>query len=428
MGAWRHPHAYSGTTMNFNQVLDLTKIAERGKFDLVFLADGNGVRNLTNPELMAAMTPTDRPAVFEPVALLSALAIHTQRIGLVATATTTYESPYLLARKFATLDHLSGGRSGWNVVTTSSPEDALNFSRGEHVAKDLRYQRAIEFVTVAKGLWDSWADDAFTENKASGQFLDPTRVHVLEHKGSHFSVRGPLNVARCPQGRPVLFSAGQSEDGRELAAAHSDCVFAVTSTLESVLSLSEDLRARLEKHGRHRRDLRIIPGASIIVGRTAEEADEFYEELGSLISPALGIDYLSKAVSKDLSGYDLDAPFPELDPAELLGINSIRVEISRLARKNSMTIRQTYQHVIPSSGHVIFKGSPTQVADQMEDWYRTKACDGFLVDFPVAPRDLQNFVDLVVPELQRRGLFRTEYAGRTLRETMGLPAVTNQFF
>jgi FMN-dependent oxidoreductase (nitrilotriacetate monooxygenase family) len=423
---WRHSGAFPKSATSLEASIEIAKIAERGKMDSLFLADGNGVRNMTRGETFEANLPTARPGWFEPVTLYAAISQHTKHIGLVATATTTFEEPYLLARKYASLDHISRGRAGWNIVTTSESEDALNFSLTEHMPRDVRYPRAREFVDVVKGLWDSWDEDAFPEDKATGRYLDASKVHILDHKGKHFQVKGPLNISRAPQGHPVLFTAGQSEDGKELAAAQADCLFAQTANKSVAQQLYADIKGRMEKHGRSRDALKFIPGVSVWVGRSRPEVDELWEELGSLIKPSLGLDYLSKYVSMDLAGHDVDAPMPVLE-GEVLGINSIRMQIGSMAAAENMTIRQTYQRVIATMGHPIFKGTATDVADQMEDWYKSKACDGFMVTTPVVPTGLANFVDLVVPELQKRGIFRKEYTGRTLRENMGLPAPKSRF-
>ena len=267
--------------MNLEYVIETAKIAERGKLDMLFISDGNGVAQMDTPELFEANCLTSKPAVFEPVTLLSALAMHTKRIGLLATATTTYEEPYTLARKFASLDHLSKGRACWNIVTTSNELDSHNFGKDEHLARYDRYERAREFVQVCKGLWDSWAEDAFLQDKATGRYLDISKVRLLNHKGKHFSVRGPLNVARCPQGYPILFSAGQSDPGRELAASMADCMFAATPTKQQAIKLLNDVKDRMAKYGRAPHELRVLPGAVVYVGRTAAEADEKFEELQS---------------------------------------------------------------------------------------------------------------------------------------------------
>ncbi|MHA3791867.1 LLM class flavin-dependent oxidoreductase [Sphingomonas sp. YL-JM2C] len=429
MGAWRHPDAWpDDRIMNLDHYISIAKTAERGKFDCLFVADGNGVRQIGNPELFQALSPLDRPANFEPLTLYAALSQHTRHIGFVSTATTTYEEPYILARKFASLDHISKGRAAWNIVTTADPEESRNFGREQHLAPAERYPRAMEFVDVVKGLWDSWADDAFVQNRETGQFLDASRVHVLNHEGEYLKVRGPLNVARPIQGHPILFTAGQSEAGRELAAKYADCLFAVAMTKADGIALRNDVRERLGKYGRPSDALKVFPAISVYVGETAEAAEKLYQEVGDCIPAHLGIKYLEKTLVTDLSGYDLDAPFPDLELTEVVGINSIRQEMARHFKEKNLTIRQAFQSTMRVTGGACFKGAPTQVADEIEDWYRSGACDGFLIAPPIVPTVLEDFVDLVVPELQRRGIFRTEYTGRTLRENLGLPMPRNQFF
>ncbi len=428
LGGWRHKDAWSDNVMNLDHAIETARTAERGLFDLLFLADGNAVRQMDKPALFAANSPSDRPAVFEPITLMTAVAQYTNYIGLLSTATTTYDEPYSLARRYASLDHLSKGRACWNIVTTSYPDDLLNFSRTEHVAKDERYERANEFVEICKGLWDSWAEDAFIQNKATGQFLDPTRVHTLNHKGKHFQVKGPLNVARMPQGYPVLFTAGQSEDGRELAAKHADCIFAVTNTHR----LGQEI---LRRHQGPPRQVRPHTGSRCASSRAAPSMSaaprakptSFYDELQSLIAPELGVPYLSKLCETDMSKFPLDGPMPDLG-TQVLGIASFRNTIVEMAKRDKLTVRQTYERILPSMGHVTMKGSVKQVCDEIEAWYTEKACDGFNINTPVMPRSLNDFVDLVIPELQRRGLFRKAYEGKTLRERMGLPVPVNPHF
>lgn len=424
LGGWRHPAAFPDSVTNLEAGIEIAQLAERGKFDLLFLADGNGVRQLNHPALFEANAPTARPGWFEPLTYFAAVAMTTRHIGLVATATTTYEEPFLLARKFASLDHISKGRAGWNIVTTSEPDDALNFGRSEHMPRDARYERAREFVSVVKDLWDSWAPDAFVQDQSTGRYLDAAKVHVLNHKGKYFSVRGPLNVARSPQGRPLLFNAGQSEDGKEIAAWTADCVFAQTDTKEVAKAFYADVKGRLRKYGRSPESLKIIPGVSAFVGRTSQEARDLYDELAALISPALGVHYLSKMVETDLTKYPIEGPMPAIEGA-ITGFNTARLTIGQRAKREGLSIRQTYEWVVPTLGHPLFLGSPTEIADLMQDWYEDQACDGFMVQVPVVPLGLQNFVELVVPELQRRGLCRTEYTGSTLRENMGLPIPRN---
>jgi alkanesulfonate monooxygenase len=426
VGEWRHPDAWDRPAANIQNAVRLAQIAEAGKMDMLFLADGNGVRQMDKPDLFAATSPSDRPGVFEPVTLLSALAMVTKHIGLVATTTTTYDQPFHVARRFASLDHLSGGRAGWNLVTTSNPGDALNFSHTEHVGRDDRYERANEFAEVVKGLWDSWADDAFPQDKASGRFLNPERVRVLAHKGKHFQVAGPLNAPRPPQGHPVVFSAGQSEAGRELSARHADCIFAIEATLPAAQAMYADFKARLAKYGRGPDDLKILSGVTIIVGETAQQAADIAAELDDLVPPAVGVDYLSKMVGRSMKSFPLDGPMPAFDE-EHVGHTGIGRAIVKVAQEQGLTVRQTYRRILPQMAGNMFTGDAMQVADKMEEWYVGKGCDGFMVAAPVVPTGMERFTRLVIPELQRRGLFRTEYEGRTLRENLGLRRPVDRF-
>lgn len=424
---WRHPDAWSETVINFGQAAECARMAEQAKLDMLFLADGNGVREMGNRALFEAMSPSSRPAGFEPLTLLSALATVTERIGLVATATTTYDEPFHVARRYASLDHLSGGRAGWNIVTTSYEGDALNFSHDSHVPKDLRYERAREFVDVVLGLWDSWGDDAFPQDKQSGRYLDADRVKALDHVGKHFQVKGPLNVARCPQGRPVLFHAGQSEPGLELAAYAADCVFAIAGTKEQARTITEGLKARAVRYGRSPSSIKILMAATIYPGRTEAEAEELCQTLNTLIPPAIALGNLSKLVVADLSAYDVDGPMPEL-PEDIQGPSAPRKIVNEWVRREQPTLRQVYQRYSLTQGNPMFKGTPLQIADQMEDWYTSGACDGFLIGPAVMPTSLRLFTEKVVPELQRRGLFRTEYPGKTLRDIIGVPTPENGNF
>jgi alkanesulfonate monooxygenase len=426
VGGWRHPEARIDAGLEFEPWLEFARLAERGKFDMMFLADGNGVNGVTTPDLLAR-NPTLRPSVFEPTTLLAALATHTSRIGLVATATTTYEEPFSVARRYASLDRLSKGRAGWNVVTSSNPEDALNFSKQDHPDWSVRYARATEFVRVVKDLWDSWADDAWLLDKSAGQFLDAAKVRLLNHKGEHFSVRGPLNSARPIQGHPVVVVAGSSESAKELAARIADVIFTVTETKEAAQDFYADVKSRLAKYGRTPDSLIVMPGASVFVGPTDADAEALYRQLQDLIAPELGVALLSKLVSADLTAYPVDGPLPKLE-GEVKGITAFRNAIAQMAEKEGLTIRQVYQRVLPARGHVIMTGDATKVAAEMQDWLESKACDGFNLVIPYLPGGLSSVVDLLVPELQRRGVFRKEYEGATLREHLGLPRPANRFF
>jgi alkanesulfonate monooxygenase len=424
-GGWRHPDAVMDAGFNYDRWVEFARIVERGKIDMMFLADGNGVNGIENPELLGR-NPVTRPVVIEPVSLLSALATATSRVGLVATATTTYDQPYSVARRYASLDWLSKGRAGWNVVTSSNAEDAKNFSRDQHVEHNDRYERAGEFVDVVKDLWDSWADDAFVLDKESGVFLDGGKVRLLDHKGKNFSIRGPLNCARPPQGHPIIIVAGASDSAMELAARVADVAFTVTETKDAAQKFYADVKGRMHKYGRDPDDLKVFPGTSIFVGATAEDAEAEYRRLQDLIPEAVGIQVLSKMVGVDLTGFSPEDSLPELP--ETLGIRSFRNLIEEIAKRDGLNIRQLYQHILPARGHVLIKGNPSQVADVMEEWYRDKACDGFNIVAPYLPGGLETIVDLLIPELQRRGLFRTEYEGTTLRDSLGLGRPANRFF
>ncbi len=429
LGGWRHPDAFPSTAMQLQNAIAVAQLAERGKLDMLFLADGNGVRQMDKPALFAANSPSDRPAVFEPVTLFAALSQHTSHIGFVATATTSFEEPFAIARKFASLDHLSGGRAAWNLVTTQYTEDAKNFSHEEHLGRDTRYAKARESLDVVRSLWDSWAADAFVQDKATGRYLDPARVRLTEHKGAFFQVKGPLNVARTPQGQPVVFMAGQSEAGRELAAYGGEALFGTASDIAEGQAVYADIKNRMARHGRDPDSLRILPGLSVFVGRTAGEADALFEELQALVSPALALSYLSKIVGFDVTGCDPDAPMPgqvgQAGPG--LGGTAIGRSVQDMAAREGLTVRQTYERILPAMSGNMARGTPADVADMMEAWYRGKACDGFVLSMPVQPRSLRDFVELVVPELQRRGLFRTEYTSTTLRGNMGLAVPPDPF-
>lgn len=423
VAAWRHPDAQADGGLNLEHYKRIVQTAERGKFDAMFLADGlaaNFGGNLSEGR-------SDKGATFEPVTLFSALSVVTKNIGFIATASTTYEEPYQLARKFASLDYLSNGRAGWNVVTSAGDATAKNFNREQQLEHARRYERANEFVDTVKELWDSWEDDAFVKDKESGVFFDPAKVHAPNHKGKHFQVAGPLNVARPPQGYPVIVQAGQSEPGKELAARTAEVIFTAQQTLEDAQAFYKDVKSRLAKYGRTPEQLKIMPGVSPYVGRTEADARAKYEQLQELIHPEAGLALLSglSGGEIDLSQYPLDGPLPELPATK--GIVSRQGMMIDIARKHGFTIRQLYQWVAGARGHWTLVGSVEQIADHLQEWFEKGAADGFNVLPPYLPGALDDFVDLVIPELQRRGLFRTEYEGRTLRENLGLARPQNQF-
>jgi FMN-dependent oxidoreductase (nitrilotriacetate monooxygenase family) len=414
VAAWRHAGAAEDAGVNIQHYVRLAQTAERGLFDLLFMADTVTVFE-AEPDVLSL---TSYVVWFEPFSLMSAIAMVTGHIGLVCTSTTTYDEPFHIARRFASLDQISGGRSGWNLVTSMQASEAKNFGRESHLAHAERYSRAREFALVVRGLWDSWDDDAFVRDKTSGVFFHPDKFHVLNHNGKYFNVRGPLNVARSPQGHPVMVQAGSSEDGKELAAETAEIVFTAHQTLKDAQLFYADVKSRVSKYGRSSDDVLVMPGMFVTVGRTEQEARDKYEQLQQLIHPKVGLMLLSTFLGFDLSSYPVDGPLPELPEAVLA--NSRAVLFQKLARSENLTIRQLYMRIAGGRGHRQVCGTPVQIADELESWFKSGAADGFNIMPPVEPASLHDFVELVIPELQRRGLFRTQYAGRTLRQNLGL--------
>jgi len=420
-GAWRYPGAYPDANFNFGHIKAFAQRLEAAKFDAFFMADHLAVLNMPIDALKRSHTVTS----FEPFTLLSALAAVTESIGLVATASTTFDAPYHIARRFASLDHISGGRAGWNIVTTANPDAALNFGESDQMDHGARYVRAREFYDVVTGLWDSFADDAFVRDVASGIFFDPARMHTLAHEGPSLKVRGPLNIARPVQGWPVIVQAGSSEPGRQLAAETAEVVFAAESTLAAGQSFYADVKGRMRAIGRNPDHLKILPAAFVVVGDTDEEARAKRAHLDSLVHYDSGIGSLNGMLGYDVSGFDPDGPLPDIP--ETNASKSARARIIEAARSKNLTIRELAQKAGSYSG-LAFVGTAETIADGMEAWLTGEACDGFNVMFPYLPEGLDDFVDRVVPELQRRGIFRTQYEGKTLRETLGLPRPANRFF
>jgi alkanesulfonate monooxygenase len=420
-GAWRYPGAYPDANFNLKHLKRFAQTLERGKFDAFFMADHLALLNMPIEALRRSHTVTS----FEPFTLLSTLAAVTEHIGLIATASTTFDAPFHIARRFASLDHISNGRAGWNIVTTSNPDAALNFGLEEHMEHGERYARAREFYDVVTGLWDSFADDAFIRDVEHGIYFDPDKLHVLDHKGKYFSVRGPLHIARPVQGWPVIVQAGASDAGRQLAAETAEVVFAAASTLAGGQSFYADVKGRMEKLGRSRDHLKILPGAFVVVGDTVEEARKKRALLDSLVHYDSAIASLSVALGHDASRFDPDAPLPEIP--ETNASKSGRERVVDLAQRENLTVRQLAQRLGGYAG-LAFVGTPAKIADEMEEWLVTEGSDGFNVMFPYLPGGLDDFVDKVVPELQRRGLFRRDYEGATLRDNLGLPRPKNRFF
>ncbi|MDF5752096.1 LLM class flavin-dependent oxidoreductase [Spongiactinospora sp. TRM90649] len=407
--AWRHPRTDPSRLRDVRHYQELATIAERGLLDSVFLADGVALRGDVRYNALGGL---------EPLTLLSALATVTEYIGLIATVSTTYNEPYHVARKFASLDHISGGRAGWNIVTSASEAEAHNFGV-ERPAHARRYARAGEFLDVATKLWDSWEDDAIVQDREGGRYADAEKIHAVEHRGEHFAVRGPLNTARPPQGRPLLVQAGSSEDGKEFAARHAEAVFTAQQTLADAQAFYTDIKGRLGAYGRRPGDLLVLPGISPIIGDTERAALLLEKELEDLLIPAYGLRQLSHMTGIDLGEDSLDGPLPDIG-TDTEGAQSRRRLVVELARRENLTVRGLLARLAGGRGHRVVAGTPEQIADQLQEWYEAGAADGFNIMPPILPGGLADFVDHVVPVLQARGLFRTEYEGRTLRENYGL--------
>jgi FMN-dependent oxidoreductase (nitrilotriacetate monooxygenase family) len=416
LAAWRHPDVDPGAASRIEALKEWTRIAEDAKFDAIFFADNVGLPG--PPDAGVAKNALWYP--LDPLISLAALSQSTTRIGLVATVSSTYLPPYHLARKYASLDQVSGGRSGWNLVTSGSDFEARSFGLDQQLAHAQRYARAHEYVKIVKGLWDSWEDDAFIHDKAANRFFDPAKLHRVAHEGAHYKVHGALQTPRAPQGYPVLVQAGSSADGQELAAATAEVVFTAQQTVEDARAFYSGLKSRLAAHGRTPDQLKILPGISPFVGRSRQEAQEKFEQLQGLIDPVLGVGLLSTFLGNvDLSGHDIDGPFPQ-DLPVTEGWKSRQELFAAMARRDNLSIRQLYEKVAGARGHWTIVGTAESIADQLEHWFTTGAADGFNVLAPTLPFGLRDFAQLVIPELQRRGLFRTAYTGRTLREHLGL--------
>jgi alkanesulfonate monooxygenase len=420
-GWWRYPGAYPDANFNLQHLIRFIQKLEAGRFDAWFMADHLAVLNMPIAALKRSATVTS----FDPLTLLPALAMVTKHIGLIATASTTFEPAYMIARRFASLDHISGGRAGWNLVTTSNPDAALNFGMTEHMEHGERYRRAREFYDVVTGLWDSFAEDAFVRDVEEGIYFNPDRMHTIDHKGEFLSVRGPLNIGRPPQGWPVIVQAGASEAGRQLAGETAEMVFASGGNLADAKATYADIKGRGKAVGRDPDHIKILPGCLVVVGDTAEEARAKRARLDSGVHADSGIASLSIALGHDASTFELDAPLPDIPESN--ASKSGRQRVIDRARRDNLTVRQLAT-IAGSYGGLAMVGTPKMIVDQMEEWFFGEACDGFNIMFPWVPGGLDEFVDCVVPEMQRRGLFRTEYEGTTLRENLGLPRPANRFF
>ena len=406
---WRIDGAFA-SSCSVPVMQSIASIAERGKFDLFFISDS------------AVMDPGDHPSFlnrFEPMTLLAALGMVTRHIGLGATVSTSFNEPFNVARSFASLDHLSGGRAAWNVVTSSNKAAALNFSK-ELYEHDLRYEIATEFVDVVRGLWDCWDDGAIVPDRATGTFLDKSKVRPLDHKGRFFNVKGPLNMERCPQGQPVIIQAGGSPPGQELSARSADLVFSVVNgDPTSAKAAYDSLKARVIKHGRRPEHVPILPGVMPIIGETDAQAKEQLDRLQSWLTPTNALTLVSQRLGYDIAGYPLDGPIPDFAQKTDRG-QAFSNTLLEMARREKMTLRDLYNITAAARGHWVIYGTPKRIADIFEEWFAAERADGFVVMPAYFPGAFDDFVNLVVPELQRRGLYRKEYSGPTLRDHLGL--------
>ncbi|MBS7809434.1 LLM class flavin-dependent oxidoreductase [Roseococcus pinisoli] len=407
VAGWRHPDAMPGGA-NLGLMQHLAATAERGKFDLFFLADNFTTGYGEHPSTIGR---------FEPLTLLSALSATTRHLGLAATASTTYAEPYHIARAFSSLDHLSDGRAAWNVVTTSYAKNGAIFGR-QHPSHAERYAIAEEFVEACRQLWDSWDDDAFVMDKEAGTFVRPGTLHPAAFHGKYFDIAGGLNLPRCPQGQPVIIQAGSSGPGQALAARTADVVFTAQNHLGDAQEFHRSLKGQLAQHGRGPEDLHIMPGFMPVIGRTVAEAKELFAELSSKLDMRQANTVLSDRLGTDMSGYDLDGPVPELPESDQL--KSRALLLLETARREGLTLRELCHRAAASRGHMLVVGTAGQVADTMEQWFVEGGADGFNLMPPFFPTQFDAFVDQVVPILQERGLFRREYEGTTLRENLGL--------
>lgn len=408
VAGWRVPGAVD-SFQDIEMVRQIAAEAERGLFDLIFMGDNLNADPAAHPSYTARL---------EPLTLLSAVAGATRHIGLGATVSTTYSDPFTVARLFASLDHISGGRAAWNAVTTANPAAAANFGT-IHPDHSKRYEIAEEFLAVVRGLWDCWADDAIVADRETGIYIDPAKVRPLDHEGAHFKVKGPLNIGRSPQGQPVVLQAGGSGPGQELAAKSADVVFSVTQDLDEARAFYRSVKDRLAKYGRSEDSMVVLPGVMPIVGRTEREAHDKLAELQAFISETNALSLLSDRFGIDMSAYDLDGPVPaDLVPSD--NYHAFAKVMLDKAKRENMRLRDVYNLMAAARGHWVLCGTPEYVADTLETWFATGAADGFNIMPSHFPSGLTDFVDLVVPILQERGLYRTEYEGKTLRDRMGL--------
>jgi len=426
--AWRLPDVDAVGSMDLRHHLRAAELAERGKMDFLFLADWASLMNLN--DLRIARDCEHAQLKMDPTMVVAALAAVTERVGLVPTASTTYNHPYNFARRMASIDHISGGRLGWNMVTGFNPEEAFNFSHDRPVPSDIRHARAAEFVQVMHGLFDSWDDDALVRDKASGVYYEYDKLHFLDFAGTHFRVRGPLDVPRPPQGRIPIITAGVSDNAMELAARFADMSYGGQPNITAARTYYTTVKGKLAKYGRGPDEMLMMPGIQCYLGRTQAEAEDRFARIQDLLLPRVGIGHLLLNHFPDLSGLPLDAPVPDLTMSSDMMEHRISgrepeltLALMRRAKQEKLTVRQLFDVAMCGFWSLGVIGTPAMVADMMEEWFTTGAADGFNIQPPYMPQGAEDFVTMVIPELQRRGLFRTEYEGRTLRENLGLPPV-----
>jgi FMN-dependent oxidoreductase (nitrilotriacetate monooxygenase family) len=407
IAGWRYPGAMT-SFQDMPSIVEIGRIAERGLFDLIFMGDNLYADPQSHPSYTLRL---------EPLTMLAALAMTTTHVGLGATSSTTYGDPFSVARAFASLDHISNGRAAWNAVTTANPTSAANFGRN-HPGHDERYAIAEEFVSVVRRLWDCWDDDAVEADRTTGRYIDPAKVRELNHDGHYFAVRGPLNIGRSPQGHPVILQAGGSAPGMRLAARTADVVFSVVQDLEEAQRQYAELKALVAGFGRTPGDVTVLPGVMPVVGRTDREAYDILHTLQSYVDSSNALQMLSDRLGTDMRAYDLDGPIPPLEQTD--AYHSFAQAMLNKARRENMTLRDLYNLTAAARGHWVLCGSADRIADTLEHWFRSGAADGFNIMPPYFPGGFDAFVDLVVPRLQARGLFRAEYTGTTLRDHLGL--------
>lgn len=417
MNAWKDPSVPVDASVNLGHYQSIAKQAEEAGFAFAFVADGLYINEKSIPHFLNR---------FEPITILSALAAVTSKIGLVGTLSTSYSEPFTVARQFASLDKISGGRAGWNVVTSPLEGSAENYSKEQHPPHALRYEIAAEYLQVVKGLWDSWEDDAFVRSRETGQFFDPKKLHTLDHKGTFFSVKGPLNIERSAQGQPVIFQAGASEAGKNLAAKEADAVFTNAETLEQAQVYYRDVKKRAEAFGRNREDVRVFPGIHPIMGATVEEAEEKYRAIQSLVSIEEALNYLGRFFDHfDFSAYPLDEPFPEIGEVGQNSFRSTTDKIKERARKHKLTLREVALQVTTPKSALF--GTYEQVANQLIQWIEQEGADGFIVGSSILSSGLTDFTDYVLPILKDKGYYNPEYGADTLRGHLGLSFKENRY-